>query len=276
MDDWSWRKGSTYGTIMVDLERREVLDVLRDRSAESTASWLACHPTIEIVSRDRCGLFAQGAAQGAPQASQVANRLHLLQNLRHAIEQQLTRAPDRHLQLALQEIVVLAIRRSHPPLWAAGGDGASLSCLGGTPWPGATRVRSRQGAARRRQDAGHDRPRDRVQLAHGPEVDTAGRIPAPGDHGAEDHHAGRLRCLPGAALERWMHDGAAAARGDPPAWLHGQPDPPAAASEQLAPGPLRGGARRLRRNARWLLPAYKRPPCPRSSRQHCASNRAGC
>jgi transposase len=58
VDDWSWRKGSTYGTIMVNLERRELLDVLPDRSAESTASWLACHPTIEIVSRDRCGLYA--------------------------------------------------------------------------------------------------------------------------------------------------------------------------------------------------------------------------
>jgi transposase len=56
VDDWSWRKGSTYGTIMVDLERREVLDVLPDRSAGSTASWLACRPAIETVSRDRCGL----------------------------------------------------------------------------------------------------------------------------------------------------------------------------------------------------------------------------
>jgi transposase len=105
VDDWSWRKGSTYGTIMVDLERHEVLDVLPDRSAESTASWLACRPTVEIVSRDRCGLYAQGAARGAPQARQVADRCHLLQNLRQTIEQQLTRAPGRQLQLAPQEIV---------------------------------------------------------------------------------------------------------------------------------------------------------------------------
>ena len=59
------------------------------------------------MSRDRCGLYAQGAAQGAPQARQVADRFHLLQNLRHAIEQQLTRAPSRQLQLAPQEIMVL-------------------------------------------------------------------------------------------------------------------------------------------------------------------------
>jgi len=109
VDDWSWRKGSTYETIMVDLKRREVLDVLPDRSAKSTASWLARRPAIEIVSRDRCDLYlyAQGTAEGAPQASQVADRFHLLQNRRHAIEQQLNRAPSRQLQLGPQEIVVL-------------------------------------------------------------------------------------------------------------------------------------------------------------------------
>ena len=59
IDDWSWRKGATYGTIMVDLERREVLDILPDRSAESTSNWLRRHPSIEMVSRDRCGLSLQ-------------------------------------------------------------------------------------------------------------------------------------------------------------------------------------------------------------------------
>ena len=92
IDDWSWRKGATYGTIMVDLERREVLDILPDRSVESTSNWLRRHPSIEMVSRDRCGLYAQGGAQGSPQAQQTADRFHLLQNLRQAIEQQLGRA----------------------------------------------------------------------------------------------------------------------------------------------------------------------------------------
>jgi transposase len=77
---------------MVDLERREVVDVLPDRSAETTGRWLGQHPAIEIVSRDRCGLYANGARQGAPQAQQVADRFHLLQNLRQTIEQQLSRA----------------------------------------------------------------------------------------------------------------------------------------------------------------------------------------
>ena len=92
IDDWSWRKGCTYGTIVVDLERREVVDVLPDRSAPGTAEWLSRHPEVEIISRDRCGLYAQGAREGAPQARQVADRFHLLQNLRETIETQLSRA----------------------------------------------------------------------------------------------------------------------------------------------------------------------------------------
>lgn len=91
IDDWSWIKGSSYGTLIVDLERREVVDVVPDRSAESTSRWLSQHPEVEIISRDRCGLYTHGARQGAPQARQVADRFHLLQNLREHIEQQLSR-----------------------------------------------------------------------------------------------------------------------------------------------------------------------------------------
>jgi transposase len=91
IDDWSWRKGRTYGTIIVDLERREVVDLLQDRTATGTAEWLGRHPEVEIVSRDRCGLYAQGARAGASQARQVADRFHLQQNLRETIEAQLSR-----------------------------------------------------------------------------------------------------------------------------------------------------------------------------------------
>jgi len=100
IDDWSWRKGCTYGTIVVDLERREVVDVLADRTTTGTAEWLGQHPEVEIVSRDRCGLYAQGGREGAPQARQVADRFHLLQNLRETIETQLSRA-DRSTGRAL-------------------------------------------------------------------------------------------------------------------------------------------------------------------------------
>ncbi|OAP48493.1 transposase, partial [Sinorhizobium glycinis] len=90
IDDWSWRRSWRYGTMIVDLERREVLDILQDRSVASTAQWLKRHPSVEIVNRDRCGLYAQAAREGAPQARQVADRFHLLQNLRIAIEEQMS------------------------------------------------------------------------------------------------------------------------------------------------------------------------------------------
>jgi transposase len=90
IDDWSWRKSWRYGTIIVDLERREVMDILEDRNVASVAQWLKQRPSIEVVSRDRCGLYAQAAREGAPQASQVADRFHLIQNLRLAIEEQMS------------------------------------------------------------------------------------------------------------------------------------------------------------------------------------------
>jgi len=74
IDDWAWRKGTNYGTIIVDLERRQVVDLLADRSAAAAASWFKDHPEVEVVSRDRAGLYADAARQGAPQARQVADR----------------------------------------------------------------------------------------------------------------------------------------------------------------------------------------------------------
>jgi len=91
IDDWAWRKGHTYGTIMVDLESQTVVDVLPDRSSSSVAAWLGAHPSVEIISRDRHGLYAEGARIGASQARQVADRFHLVQNLREVIEKQLGR-----------------------------------------------------------------------------------------------------------------------------------------------------------------------------------------
>jgi transposase len=90
IDDWSWRRATSYGTIVVDLERRSVIDILDDRSVESAAKWLRDHPSIEVVSRDRCGLYAQATREGAPKAKQVADRFHLVQNLRSAIEEQMS------------------------------------------------------------------------------------------------------------------------------------------------------------------------------------------
>jgi transposase len=84
IDDWAWRKGHRYGTILCDLESGKVVDLLPDRSTESTAQWLRTHPGAEIVSRDRASLYAQAATSAAPQAVQVADRWHLLHNLSEA------------------------------------------------------------------------------------------------------------------------------------------------------------------------------------------------
>nr|WP_151720060.1 ISL3 family transposase [Gemmobacter serpentinus] len=89
IDDWSWRKSQNYGTIIIDLERRAVIDVLEDRDVVTCTDWLRRHPEVEVISRDRCGLYAQAARQGAPQAEQVADRFHIVQNLRMAIEEQM-------------------------------------------------------------------------------------------------------------------------------------------------------------------------------------------
>jgi transposase len=89
IDDLSWRKSKTYGTIVVGLERRVVIDILEDRDVATCTNWLKRHPEVKVISRDRCGLFAQAARQGAPQAQQVADRFHIVQTLRQAIEEQM-------------------------------------------------------------------------------------------------------------------------------------------------------------------------------------------
>jgi transposase len=91
VDDWAFRRGRCYGTILCDLESHQVIDLLPDRSAEALASWLKAHPGAEVISRDRSGEYARGAALGAPQAKQVADRFHLVRNLIEAFERGLDR-----------------------------------------------------------------------------------------------------------------------------------------------------------------------------------------
>lgn len=86
VDDFAFRKSQTYGTILVDLEQSQPIALLKDRSAETLAQWLKAHPGIKVVSRDRAKAYASGISQGAPEAIQVADRFHLLQNLGETLE----------------------------------------------------------------------------------------------------------------------------------------------------------------------------------------------
>jgi hypothetical protein len=91
IDVWAWRKGQRYGTIVVDRERSDVIDLLPDRNAEAVATWLKAYSGVEVVSRDRSPTYAQAATEGAPRTRQVAHRWHLLKNLRAAVERVLER-----------------------------------------------------------------------------------------------------------------------------------------------------------------------------------------
>jgi transposase len=110
IDDFAFKRGQRYGTLLVDLERRQPVDLLPDRQAETVAAWLSGHPGIEIISRDRAGAYAEGARLGAPQAVQVADRWHLLKNVREALERLLTRYHPAIRQAAMSVATTLGER----------------------------------------------------------------------------------------------------------------------------------------------------------------------
>ncbi len=86
IDEWAWKKGQCYGTILVDLEKRRIVQLLAERSVETSKVWLRKHPEIDLVLRDRGKLFREAATLGAPQAKQVVDRFHLQKNFAEALE----------------------------------------------------------------------------------------------------------------------------------------------------------------------------------------------
>jgi transposase len=91
VDDFAFKKGSTYGTILVNLEEHKVVDLLPERSQESLVAWFGSHPAtgVEVATRDRSNIYREGLAKGAPGATHVADRWHLLHNLTLTLEEYL-------------------------------------------------------------------------------------------------------------------------------------------------------------------------------------------
>jgi len=86
IDEWAWKKGSPYGTLLVDLQHRRITDLLPERSVESSTAWFKKHSQVKIVSRDRGKIFRAAADAGAPQAKQIVDRFHLQKNFAEALE----------------------------------------------------------------------------------------------------------------------------------------------------------------------------------------------
>ena len=107
IDDFSFRRGFRFGTILVNLESHRVVDLLPDREVETSAAWMRQQLDLMVVSRDRGGTYASAAREGAPQATQCADRFHLLKNLGEAVEDLLARhlsaSRKRQVEVALEE-----------------------------------------------------------------------------------------------------------------------------------------------------------------------------
>ena len=161
VDDWALKRGKRYGTILVDLEAGRTIGLLPERKAETLSTWLIEHPEVEVICRDRSSTYAEGARQGAPQAIQVADRFHLLQNMVASLEGYLKRCVRVLHQTALEEPTdELRAAAARDPQAAEGLTGP----IGQEKPPSARQLRRQQLAARRAARAA--RVRRVHQLAH--------------------------------------------------------------------------------------------------------------
>jgi transposase len=115
VDDWALRRGQRYGTVLVDLELHEPIDLLPERSSESFATWLKRHPEVEVIARDRGEHYVKGAAMGAPQAQQVADRWHLLHNLSQMLARVVQRFPKELSRTMRQVVDAKSTNEWNPP-----------------------------------------------------------------------------------------------------------------------------------------------------------------
>lgn len=97
IDEWAWHRGHCCGMLIVNPDTHRPLVLLPGRDQRTLATWFRKYPEIQVVSRDRSGVYATAACEGAPQARQVADRWHLLNNIDDAPE----RMMYRHIPLIL-------------------------------------------------------------------------------------------------------------------------------------------------------------------------------
>lgn len=113
IDDWAYKKGHTYGTAIVDLKKRKVIDLLPDREAYSVEKWPADHPGIKVVTHDRFSKYSKGVSKGAPTCKQVADCWHLLKNLGDAVKKLLER---KRQELRRVEVARVSRRQKKNPI----------------------------------------------------------------------------------------------------------------------------------------------------------------
>jgi transposase len=138
VDEWAYRKRLDFKTILVDLSTNRPLELLPDARATTLASWLQEHPGVTVIARDRAGSFAEGARQGAPDAIQVADRFHLMQNLRTAVEEILKQMVE------VRQVAAQALAEQTNPLQLCTATAISVEADSGTlslPLPDVQRAR---------------------------------------------------------------------------------------------------------------------------------------
>jgi transposase len=94
LDEWAWRRGHRYGTMIVDLASHRVVDLLPDHSAATVTTWPVQHPTIIVICRHRSALYTDGIRRRAPEAVQAGDQFHLVDNLMLGGESRLSAAAD--------------------------------------------------------------------------------------------------------------------------------------------------------------------------------------